>query len=123
MKCSKVVFIGFINSFLYIQCFIDWTLRVYNDHCRVFIDDIVIFSDMFNDYIEYLKDIFFLFRKKNININFKKSYIRYPTVELLEYYIDVLKIYFTEDRTQSFYKLEFLSILKVLEIYLGVINF
>ncbi len=112
-----------MNSPPHIQCFIDRTLKAYNDYYRIFIDNVVIFSDTFNDYMEHLEDIFSLFRKKNISINFKKSYIRYPTVELLEYYIDVLKIYFTEDRTQSFYKLEFLSILKVLEIYLGVINF
>ncbi len=78
---------------------------------------------MFNNYIEHLKDIFSLFREKNININLKKSYIGYLTVELLGYYIDVLKIYSIEDRTQSFYKLEFLSILKTLKTYLKAINF
>src|SRR6266699_1347498 len=83
----------------------------------------VIFSDTFNNYIEYLKDIFSLFQEKNISINLKKSYIRYPTVELLRYYIDILEIYFIKDRTQDFYKLEFPSILKTLKIYLKVINF
>ena len=72
-------------------------LRIYNDHYRVFIDDIVIFLNIFNDYIEYLEDIFFLFRKKNISINFEKFYIEYPTVELLRYYIDILEIYSIED--------------------------
>jgi len=70
-----------------------------------------------------LKDIFSLFRKKNININLKKSYIRYLIVELLGYYIDTLKIYFIEDRMQNFYKLEFPSILKMLKTYLKVIDF
>ena len=44
-------------------------------------------------------------------------------VELLGYYIDVLKIYSIEDRTQGFYKLEFPSILKTLKTYLEVIDF
>src|SRR6266566_4873342 len=83
----------------------------------------VIFLDTFNDYMEYLKDIFSLFREKNISINFKKSYIGYPTVELLRYYIDVLKMYSIEDRTRGFYKLEFSSILKALKIYLKTIGF
>jgi len=73
-------------------------LKVYNDHYRIFIDDIIIFLDIFNDYIEHLEDIFSLFRKKNISINLKKSYIGYLTVELLKYYIDVLEIYSMEDR-------------------------
>ena len=98
-------------------------MKTYSDHYRTFIDDIIIFSDTFNDYIKHLEDIFSLFREKNININLKKSYIRYPMVELLEYYIDTLKIHSTENRTQNFYKLKFLSILKTLKIYLKVINF
>ncbi len=99
VECSKVVFIRFTNSFLYMQCFINRTLKTYSNHYRTFIDDIIIFLDTFSDYIEYLKNIFSLFREKNININFKKSYIGYPTVELLRYYIDVLRMYSTEDRT------------------------
>jgi hypothetical protein len=70
-----------------------------------------------------LENIFSLFRKKNISINPEKSYIEYPIVELLGYYIDILGIYSMEDRTQGFYELEFLSILKALEIYLGAIGF
>ncbi len=112
-----------IHEFPYIQRFIDQTLKIYNDHYRIFIDDVVIFSDMFNDYMEHLEDIFSLFREKNISINSKKSYIRYPTVELLKYYIDVLEIHSTEDRTQGFYELEFPSILKTLETYLRAIGF
>ncbi len=120
---SKVVFIRFTNSLFYIQRFIDRTLKTYNDHCRAFIDDVVIFSDTFNDHIEYLEDIFSLFREKNININPEKSYIGYPIVELLRYYIDALGIYSTEDRTQDFRKLEFPFILKALKTYLRATGF
>ncbi len=120
---SKVIFIRLTNSPPYIQRFIDRILRAHNDHCRTFIDNVVIFSDTFNDYIEHLKDIFSLFREKNININPEKSYIGYPIIELLGYYIDVLGIYSMEDRIQGFYKLEFPSILKVLKTYLKVRNF
>jgi len=110
-----MVFIRFTNSPFYTQHFINWILKIYNDYCRVFIDDIIIFSNIFNDYIEHLENFFFLFRKKNININLEKFYIRYPIVELLRYYIDTLKIYFIKNRIQSFYKLEFPSILKTLK--------
>ncbi len=97
MERLKMIFIRFTNFFLYIQYFINQTLRIYNDYYRVFIDDIVIFSNIFNDYIEYLKDIFSLFQEKSININPEKSYIKYPTIELLGYYINILKIYSIED--------------------------
>src|SRR6266566_3072364 len=83
----------------------------------------IIFSDIFNNHIKHLEDIFSLFREKNISINLEKSYIRYPTVELLRYYIDTLGIYSMEDQMQSFYKLEFPSTLKALKTYLGAIGF
>jgi len=88
-----------MNSPLYIQRFINRTLKAYNDYYRVFIDNVVIFLDIFNNHIEHLKDIFSLFREKNISINLEKSYIKYPIIELLRYYIDVLKIYSIEDWT------------------------
>jgi len=84
---------------------------------------VIIFSDIFNDHAKHLEDIFSLFQEKNININPEKSYIKYPTVELLRYYVDALGMYSTEDRTQGFYKLEFPSILKALETYLEATGF
>ncbi len=93
-----MVFIKFINFFLYIQHFINRILKIYSDHCRIFIDNVIIFSDIFNDHIKHLEDIFSLFQKKNISINLKKSYIRYPIIELLRYYIDTLKIYSIKDQ-------------------------
>ena len=93
----KVVFIGYTNSFLYIQHFIDRTLKLYCKYYRVFIDDVVIFSDTFKDYNKYLRTVFSLFEEKNININLKKLFIGYLSVELFGFYIDVFGIYFTED--------------------------
>ena len=99
IKRSKIIFIRFTNSFFYIQYFINRTLKVYNNYYRTFIDNIIIFSNTFNNYIKYLEDIFSLFQEKNININPEKSYIGYQIVELLGYYIDVLEIYSIENRT------------------------
>jgi len=72
-------------------------LKEYREYCRAFIDDMMIFSDFFKDYIEHLNSVFSLFQKKNIGFNIEKSFIGYLFVELLRFYIDVLDIYFTED--------------------------
>jgi len=98
-------------------------LKEYREYCKVFIDDITIFSDFFKDYIEYLNFIFFLFQEKNIRFNTEKSFIGYSSVELLRFYIDMLKIYSTEDCIQDFYQLEFPATLKALETYLKAISF
>ncbi len=97
IKQSKIIFIGYTNFSLYTQCFIDKTLKLYRGYYRTFINDIIIFSDIFKDYYKHLKIIFSLFKEKNININLKKLYIGYSSVEFLSFYIDTLDIHFTED--------------------------
>jgi len=70
-----------------------------------------------------LNFIFFLFQEKNIRFNTEKSFIGYSSVELLRFYIDMLKIHSTEDRIQDFCQLEFPATLKALETYLKAISF
>jgi hypothetical protein len=95
---SNVVFIGYTNSSLYIQRFIDRMLKEHREYCRVFIDDITIFSDSFKNYVEHLNSVFSLFQEKNIGFNIEKSFIGYPFIKLLEFYIDALDIHSTKDR-------------------------
>ena len=119
----KVIFIRYMNFLLYTQHFIDWTLKLYYKYCRIFIDDVVIFSNIFKDHSKYLGTVFSLFEEKSININSEKSFIGYFSVELLGFYIDTFGIYFIEDCIQSFRQLEFPAILKALKTYLGAIGF
>ncbi len=58
-----------------------------------------------------------------MGFNLKKFFIGYPTIELLEFYIDILDIYSIEDKIYSFYNIEFPNTLKTLEIYLGATGF
>ena len=53
----------------------------------------------------------------------EKSFIVYPSVELLGFYIDVLGIHSIKQYTQGFRGLEFPAILKALETYLGAFGF
>ena len=85
-----MIFIRYINSFPYIQYFIDRTLKLHRKYYCIFIDNIIIFSDIFKNYNNYLKIIFSLFEKKNININPEKIIYRlsfYRTFKFLYQYI------------------------------------
>ncbi len=53
----------------------------------------------------------------------EKFFIGYLFVEFLRFYIDILRIYFTEDCIQSFHQLEFPVILKGLKTYLKITDF
>ncbi len=118
-----MIFIKYTNSLLYIQHFIDKMLKLYHRYCRTFINNVMIFSNIFKDYRKHLKTIFSLFKEKNININPEKLYIDYPSIELLNFYIDTLNIHSTEDHIQSFCQLKFLTTLKALKTYLRATSF
>ena len=68
-------------------------MRKFRRFYKVFIDDVVIYSDIYNDYLQHLTNVFSLFQEKNINFNPKKLYIGYLSIELLGFYIDTLRIY------------------------------
>ncbi len=101
----------------------DQLFRDLKHFCRAFIDNIIIFLDIFEDHCRYLEEVFILFWKKSVSINPEKSFISYLSVELLDFYIDNLGLYITEDRIQGFCDLEFPCIFKDLECYLSDIGF
>ena len=68
----------------------DRLLRPHAPYARAFIDDIMIFSDIADDYVKHLEALFQLFYDKNIAIAPAKSYMGYPSVELLGFYVDSL---------------------------------
>ncbi len=68
----------------------DRLLCPYALYARAFIDDIVIFSDIADDYAKHLEALFQLFCDKNIAIALAKLYVGYPSVELLGFYVDSL---------------------------------
>ncbi len=101
----------------------DQLLRDLKHFCCVFIDNIVIFSDTFENHCRHLEEIFILFWEKSISINPEKSFISYLSIELLDFYVDNLGLYITKDRIQGFHDLEFPHTLKNLECYLDTTGF
>jgi hypothetical protein len=99
---------------MYAQRFMDELLKEHKAYCRAFIDDIIIYSDGFEDHIRHLETIFSLSQDKNIAISPKRSYIGYPSVKLLGFYVDVLGLSTTDDRLQGFRDLTVPTTLKAL---------
>lgn len=123
LKRFKVALISYRNSLIHTQCFINCILKNYNIYCRVFIDNIIIFFNNFDNYCCYLEIILVFFNKRNISIFFSKFYIRYLLVELFSFYIDSFRFFTIKEYTETFRKLLFLGNLKILEIYLSVTGF
>lgn len=74
---------GYKNSPPYVQRQIDNMLREFRDFVRAYIDDIVVFSRTLEKHVNHLHQIFDLFSRLNISLNPKKSYLGYPTIQLL----------------------------------------
>jgi Reverse transcriptase (RNA-dependent DNA polymerase)/RNase H-like domain found in reverse transcriptase/Integrase zinc binding domain len=114
---------GYRNSPAYVQRFMDKFLKKHASYCRAFIDDVVIYSNTFEEHRQHLDTIFGLFAQTGISIAPKKSFVGYPSVELLGFQVDALGLSTTTDRMAAFQKLEFPAQLKSLESYLGATGF
>ncbi|AEO67781.1 uncharacterized protein THITE_2051656, partial [Thermothielavioides terrestris NRRL 8126] len=89
----------------------------------IFIDDIIIFSDTIDKYTKHLETIFSFFKKKNISITLAKSYIVYPSVELLNFYVNRFRLTNIEHYIAAFRNLAFPNNLKAVEQYISVLEF
>ncbi|KAM4067500.1 reverse transcriptase (RNA-dependent DNA polymerase) [Hirsutella rhossiliensis] len=101
----------------------DRVLRPYKGFCRAFIDDVVIYSKTEKEHLQHLSKIFQLFERFNLTMSPKKSWIGYPSVQLLGFRVDAFGMSTTEHRLAAFAKLEFPDQLSVLESYIGATGY
>ena len=62
----------------------DLILRFYKFFAKYYVDDIVIFSKIFEEYIEYLNTILGLFDRFNITLKDIKTFLNYLSIILLK---------------------------------------
>ena len=116
----NVAVMGARNSPAYVQRQIDHILRPFRKFARAYVDDIVVFSDTFEDHCSHLRQIFQLFQDMHIAIKPSKTYLGYPTVALLGQKVDSLGLETSEDKLEAILSLKFPRTLKDLETYLGL---
>ncbi|KAK1777237.1 hypothetical protein QBC45DRAFT_331153, partial [Copromyces sp. CBS 386.78] len=83
-------------------------LKKYKEYYRIYIDDIVITSNIIEEYFTYLYIIFKLFASKNIVLALKKLYFGYPNIELLGFCVDLLSFLIIKERIEVIRNLAFL---------------
>ncbi len=86
---------------------IDLILRPYRNYARYYVDDIVIFFKIFEQYIEYLDTIFELFDVLGIIFKDIKNYLDYLSIILLEQRVDGFGISCVKERIVVIRELEF----------------
>lgn len=111
---------GFINSIAYIARQMAITLRGCEDYACVYVDDIVIFSNSFEEHLQHLHEVFDRLQRINITLSPDKSFIGFSNVKLLGQRISSLGLTTTADRAQALCNLRFPRTLKELEHYIGL---
>lgn len=114
---------GFRNSPAHAQRFMDRILRPHKNYCKGYIDDIIIFSTTSEDHLIHLERIFQLLERMNVSISPKKSWIGYPSAQVLGFRVDGMGMTTTHDRVAAFAKLDFPAKLNALESYVGATGY
>ena len=121
-KQFNVTIIKFKNSSVYVQRKIDAILRVYRAFAKAYIDDIVVFSRILKKHLNHFRQIFQLLNSYGIRLLFKKSFLDYSIVVLLDQKIDVFDLIITANKLAVIINLKFFYILKNLKSYLSLID-
>ena len=119
----KVAVMGYRNSPAYVQRMIDQILCPFQTFSRAYMDNIVIFSNSFEEHLEHLHMVFQTLAQYNICLAPEKSFLRYPSVALLGQCVDAFGLATSSDKLAAIACLVFPQTLCQLDHYLGLTGY
>ena len=117
-KQFNVEVMNFKNISSYVQRKIDNILREFKTFCKIYIDDIIIFSKTLQEHIQHFHLIFNLFTSLNISLFSTKSFLDYFTIQLLRFKIDAFELFTSKEKLKIIASFKFSKTLQNLMIYL-----
>ncbi len=121
-KYFFVTFMNFKNSSTYAQRRINMILRDLKHCCKVFIDDIIIFSATLEKHVKHLSLIFQRLFDYDIKLNSCKTFLNFSSIALLEQHVDEFDLHAIKNKVVAILNWKFLTTLKALKIYLRFIE-
>ena len=119
----NVPVISYRNSPAYVQRIIDRILRPFRHFCRAYVDDIIIFFTSLEEHLKHLNLVFQTLSDMNIHLTPTKAFLEYPSVQLLDQHIDILRLTISENKLTAIRNLKFSRTLATLKRYLGITNY
>lgn len=113
---------GFIGSAAHCQRIMDRITYKIRQFMRAYIDDMIIASKTFPEFLNHLGMLFETLRENGITIRPCKCFFGFPSLTLLGQYVDGLGIMTAPDKLKALTNIEFPSTLKDLEIWVGLTN-
>ena len=107
----------------YIQRQINTIFRVYRKFVKIYVNNIIVFSQTLKKHIKHFTKIFVFFDQMNIVLKSFKIFLRYSFVSLLKQKIDSLRLTIAKKKLKAILSLKFFLILKHLETYLKKTNY
>jgi hypothetical protein len=111
------------NFVTYVQRQMNILLNDLRKFVRVYIDDIICRSKIFQKHLNHLKILFRIFLRKNIIINSLKIFLEYQSVILLEQRVNALELITAKKKLKTIVLLKFSKNLTALERYLNLTNY
>ena len=119
----NVPVMGCMNSIAYVQRQIDRILRPLREFVRTYIDDIVSGAKSLTEHIDRLRAIFKLLAQYNVFINPKKTFLGYPSVNLLGQHVNSLGLSTEAEKVKALSLIKYPTTLGDLEHYLGLAGY
>ena len=122
-KVWNVTVIKYKNFVVYVQRLIDLILRKQWAFAKVYINDIIIFSNIFEKHVEHLRTIFKILAFKRISVLFIKSFLCYSSIKLLKQRVNALNMIISKNKFAAISKLKFSLFFAQLDHYIDFMKY
>ena len=122
-KIWNVAIMKYKNFVVYIQCFIDFILWKQWTFAKIYINDIIIFSNIFEEHVEHLWTIFKILVFKRISVLFIKSFFCYSLIKLLKQWMNALNMIISKNKFVVINKLKFSLFFTQLNHYIDFVKY
>ena len=111
------------NSIVYVQRQMNILLKQFQAFVKIYIDDIMIRFELLIECIYYLRELFDLFLKKNVDFNFIKVFLDYFEVTLLKQRVNAFDLSTTKNKLKTLTSLTMSKTFAKLKTYLELIDY
>ena len=122
-KVWNVAIMKYKNFVVYVQRFIDFILRKQWVFIKIYINNISIFSNIFEKHVEHLWTIFKIFAFKWINVSFIKNFLCYSSIKLLKQRMNALNMIISKNKFIVINKLKFSLFFTQLDHYINFMKY
>src|ERR1700676_2455571 len=114
---------GYVNSPSHVQRLMDKVLVRFKAFAKCYIDDIVIFSNTFEDHVQHIETVLGALSDLGITLSPDKCFVGYHSVELLGHKVDRFGLSTLKEKTAAIAAFEFPATLKELDYFIGLAGY